>query len=127
MKKNILTLLLFISACSMYAQGTDSTLIWKDTGIPGTITVNFVNYVNGTPAYYTPITFSFTWDRYFYQNPRLNKVIIYMPHGPEICPGVLSNDEVYNQVDALAQWHRAWYLSNFTNYPTYPVSIEESE
>ena len=127
MKKSILSLLLMISACSMYAQSNDSTLIWRDTGIPGTITVNIVNYVNGVPAYYTPITFNFTWDRYFYSNPSLNKVIVHMPHGSEVCPGILSNDEVYNQVDAIAQSKRNWYLSHFTNYPTYPVSEEEKE
>lgn len=50
-----------------------------------------------------------------------------MPHGSEVCPGILSNDEVYNQVDAIAQSKRNWYLSHFTNYPTYPVSEEEKE
>lgn len=51
-----------------------------------------------------------------------------MPHNPHIeCFGVFSTDEVYEQVDAIAQQNRNYYLTNYINIPTYPASEEETE
>lgn len=127
MKKIFLLFVVLSFAFSVNAESEELTLIWKDTAIPGTITVIFVNYENGR-QYYIPITFNFTWDRLFYSEPRYNKIIIHMPHNPHIeCLGVFSTDEVYEQVDAIAHQNRNYYLTNYINIPTYPASEEETE
>ena len=130
MKKLFLSLLLMISACSIYGDPLYPNPIWSDTYVPDAITVSFAKYNDQGEKYFENITFTYHFDRYIYANPDYNHIIIHMPHNnyvPIEYFGLFSLSDIREHVDAIAQINRDWYLSNYTNFPTYPTSEEETE